>query len=85
MLFEPTACSGVLVNVCRVLLVPHSNQAVVSPPLGLTLPDRVAPSPTTPAALVVAAVGEGGADAVNAIVNVGFQLFVPVLWLIPMT
>ena len=46
-----------LVEVDKVLLVPHSNQAVVALPFGLTLPFNVAAADVTEPAAVVTTVG----------------------------
>jgi hypothetical protein len=54
---DPTDCEVVEVNVVRVLLVPHSNHAVVEAPFGLTPPFNVAPFIATPLAEVVETVG----------------------------
>ena len=39
---DPIACDVVVLDVARVLLVPHSKYAVVDEPLGFTLPFNVA-------------------------------------------
>ena len=55
---DPTDCAVVAVNVERVLDVPHSNQAVVETPFGLTVPFIVAELVVTELAAVV--VTDGG-------------------------
>ncbi len=54
---DPIDCEVVAVYVDNVLLVPHSNQAVVDAPLGLTLPVNVDALEVTEVAAVVVTVG----------------------------
>ena len=57
-------CTGVALKVVRVELVPHSNQAMVDTPFGLTDPFNVALLDVTDVAVFVMTVGsfgEGGA------------------------
>jgi hypothetical protein len=70
-------CMGVALKVARVELVPHSNQAMVETPFGLTEPFNVAPLDVTDVAVFVITVGtfgEGGAakdtDPNNKKVNI---------------
>ena len=53
----PDAISCLGVTFPNAFVVPHSNQTVVAPPLGLTLPARVAPSPCRLVAACVVATG----------------------------
>ena len=60
---EPTACGGVKLKLPRLLLVLHSNQAVVGELLGLTFPMRVAVVPETvapPVSTVACSLGHEG-------------------------
>jgi hypothetical protein len=57
-------------NVVRVELVPHSNQAVVAWPFGFTPPFTVVPLAVTEAAAFVATVGTG-ASAIAASTSLG--------------
>jgi hypothetical protein len=61
---DPTDCAVVAVKVDNVLDVPHSNQAVVEAPFGLTVPLSVAPLEVTDPAAVVTTAG-GFADVVK--------------------
>ena len=54
---EPMDCVVVVVNVLKVLLVPHSNHADVDAPFGFTLPFKFAEPDVTEAATVVVTVG----------------------------
>ncbi len=72
------------VKLWSVFVVPHSNHAFVAVPFGLMLPISVAPSPANPPAASVVTEGGLGTVDVNAIVKIGFQLFVPALWSLPM-
>ena len=58
---EPTDCDVVVLYVDNVLLIPHSNHAVVDAPLGFTVPFSVAPLEDTDVAAVVVAVGRTAA------------------------
>ena len=58
---EPIDCDVVLVYVDSVLLVPHSNHAVVDAPFGFTVPFNVAALEVTELAAVVVAVGRTAA------------------------
>lgn len=63
---------GVAPNVARVGSVPHSNQAVVSPPFGFTPPFKVAPVAVTDVAAFVITSGARIVRAANALpVNSG--------------
>lgn len=44
---DPTDCNDVVSYVDSVLFIPHSKQAVVERPFGLTVPFRVAPAVPT--------------------------------------
>ncbi len=74
---KPADCAGVVLNVARLLLLPHSNHAEAGLPLGFTVPDSVAPPPLTPVAGKVVAVGGAVGEEVNATAKVRFQLLVP--------
>jgi hypothetical protein len=71
---DPTDWAVVDVRFWRVLLVPHSNQAVVAVPSGSTFPLRIAPSPAKTVAAVVCAVGLELVAGGKFSVKVRFQL-----------
>jgi len=74
---DPADCTGVVLAPARPASRPHSNHAAAGEPFGFTVPCSVAvPLFTLVAPCVVTMGAKGGVD-VNAIVNVGFQLFVP--------
>ena len=54
---EPIGCAAVELKVAKELLVPHSNQADVVEPFGLTLPLSVAEADATFVAALVETIG----------------------------
>ena len=79
---DPADCIVVELDVANVLLVPHSNHPVAGLPFGFTVPESVAP-PGMPTAPEVVTVGGDEAVDLKAMVNVRFQLLLPVAWSIP--
>ena len=55
---EPIDWDVVVLNDDKLLLVPHSNHAVVAPPLGFTLPFNVAADELTLVAVLTTTVGK---------------------------
>ena len=74
---EPIAWLAVLVKLARFASVPHSNQASVACPLGLTLPLNVAAEVVMEVAPKVCVVG--GALGVPVVKLVMLPLFAPAL------
>jgi hypothetical protein len=72
-----------VLGVVKELSVPHSNQADVGLPLGLTVPVSVALFGPTLLATPVATVGADGALDVKFSVNVIAQLLIPLIGSVP--